>query len=122
MKKIWASVHTPFPEQGEGFLMLSTFEGGEVLQKRLNNTSSDVSELEALASELCGLAIKEGGEVYQPGGSPAFQVILGRKAKEMSVVLNYAHSVRDSIEEKLPDGTIKKVSVFRHQCWIRVQP
>jgi hypothetical protein len=121
-KKIWASAHIPLPEQGEGFSILSTLEGGKELQQRLNNTSAEVAELEALASDLCSLAIKEGGEIYQPGGSPAFQAVLSRKAKDMGVTLYYAHSVRESKEEKLPDGSVKKVAVFRHQGWIKIQP
>jgi hypothetical protein len=132
-KKLWASAHKPSPEQGTDFVFL---EPG--LQARLNQTGDDPQELRALARELLNTAHNMEADIYQPGGSPAFQCLLGQEALEMAtgyavagcrgvrepieVGIFYAHSVRESTEEVLPDGSVKKVAVFRHRGWIDATP
>jgi hypothetical protein len=121
---LWASSHKNTPDQGVegGFMYLP-----EDLQGALNQCPSEVGELEHLGRVL--LAYASGQEVeggydsvclYQPGGSPAFQFILGQLALRSRVSVAYAHSTRESVEEVLPDGGIKKVAVFRHKSWIFV--
>ncbi len=120
--KLWASPHTPLPEQGEGFVLLSQMgEEGAELQAQLNNTPADTGVLEELAKKLLKFAESNSADLYQPGGSPAFQAVLGRVHLSLNSTVGvfYAHSVRESKEEKLPDGSIKKVAVFRHQGWIK---
>ena len=128
-KKLWASAHKPSHEQGDGFVFLEP-----ELQARLNQTGDDPQELRALARELLQTAHALGADIYQPGGSPAFQCLLGQEAQKMatgyrvvgcrgckepvSVGIFYAHSIRESTEEVLPDGSTRKVAVFRHRGWV----
>ena len=132
-KKLWASAHRPSPEQGTDFIFLEP-----ALQARLNQTGDDPQVLRALARELLQTAHALGADIYQPGGSPAFQCLLGQEAQRMAtgyrvvgcaggvdpveVGIFYAHSERESKEETLPDGSVRKVSVFRHRGWIEATP
>lgn len=54
------------------------------------------------------------------GGAPFFMSSLERQFQEHGVKCLYAFSVRESVEEKLPDGGVKKVAVFRHKGFVRV--
>jgi len=116
MKKLWCSPHKPLPEQGEGFFMLG--DVNPELQQRLNNTSAEVKELYALAKELLEFAQRGKFDLFQPGGSPAFQFILGNLASNSPIRIFYAHSERVSVEKTLPDGRVEKTSVFKHRGWI----
>lgn len=48
-------------------------------------------------------------------GHPGVTYLVVSRLKGVpGIVPVYAESVRDSVEEKQPDGSVKKVSVFRH--------
>jgi len=56
--------------------------------------------------------------IVQPAGSPAFQFVLGSVANNYkNVEILYAHSERVSEDVVQPDGTIKKISSFKHVCF-----
>jgi len=48
------------------------------------------------------------------GGAPCLMAPLERALKEHRIEVCYAFSLRESAEEIQPDGSVKKVSVFRH--------
>lgn len=54
------------------------------------------------------------------GGAPYFMGHLEAALKAVGIKPVYAFSVRESIDEILPDGSIKKVAVFRHAGWVEV--
>lgn len=125
MKKfIWASAHKPTPEQIQ--------ELGEVeylsqvapeLQEQLNNTPSDLESLIELADKVLQLAYKGKYTLVQVGGSPAFQVVLGHRNHREGgpmITLAYAHSERVSQDEPQADGSVKKISIFKHNKFIQV--
>ncbi len=123
MKKTfyWASAHKPTPEQ--------LIELGEVqflpveLQEKLNNTPRVLGELIALADEVLGYAYENKAILVQPGGSPAFQQVLGAQNHQeggWGVSLWYAHSERVSQDELQADGSVKKISIFKHVTFIKV--
>jgi len=128
---LWCSAHTPTQEQrfeleSQGRLVILSEVNGE-LQAQLNNTPMDANELSLLAKDLMHYASRVVGADYivQPGGSPAFQAILGMRQRfnmdfesEEYVSLMYAHSERVSEDIPQADGTVKKVSVFKHLGWI----
>lgn len=142
--KLWASAHKPLPEQGEGFVLLAEQgEEGAALQAALSETPGDAGELESLAERLLMFAARMGADVYQPGGSPAFQFAIGAwkgstkairlahldgawmnvsdaHARAAEVRVFYAHSRRDSVEQTMPDGGVKKVAMFRHLGWVEM--
>ena len=118
MKFLWCSVHVPTEEQ-----IKELTNAGDIyylkdidpeLQDKINNCPKDKLELSKMADDL--------GEytryylIVQPGGSPAFQFMLGHCLSydvSWDRVL-YAHSERVSVDKAQPDGSIIKTSVFKH--------
>ena len=131
---LWASIHTPAPIQREylertGKLVFLS-ELNEPLQEQLNNTPIEGVKLLKLAEDLLEFASslresKDDPQTYivQPGGSPAFQAMLGevntspRYNQDHACWLMYSHSVRESEDIPQSDGTVKKVAVFKHMGW-----
>lgn len=52
------------------------------------------------------------------GGAPFLMGPLEAALKERGITPLYAFSVRESVDEVLPDGSIRKVAVFRHKGFI----
>lgn len=48
------------------------------------------------------------------GGAPFFMPFLEVALRKIGVIPFYAFSIRESIDEILPDGKIAKKSVFKH--------
>ena len=128
MKFMWCSAHAPLNEQ---LLELnSKFPSGEfvylkdinpVLQEKLNNTPDNRTALYDLAMEVFNFAGKNQVDyLVQPGGSPAFQLALGRIQANYpgSADVMYAHSERVSIDKQEEDGSVTKTSVFKHVKFI----
>ena len=116
---IWANAHAPTQEQIDSL-------GGELeylpveIQGRINNCPSNPEELEQLAEEL--LEYVGNGVIVQPGGSPAFQFTIGALCAidRVESGIMYAHSERVSEDVPQPDGSIRKVSIFKHLGWVTV--
>lgn len=120
-KFLWCSAHTPTKEQltelearGSVEYLSNLFPE---LQERLNNSPSTRGGLFLLADDLHSLTRDEDYILVQPGGSPAFQFILGKELPKYREVL-YAHSQRVSEDVPQADGSIKKVSTFKHLGFI----
>ena len=95
------------------------------LAAKIANCPADSAELEAMAASLCRLAIGIdgpgfGSQVLAGSGSPAFTAILGREAARTGVLLVFAHSERVSTDAVQPDGSVRKVSEFRHVKFFEV--
>ena len=69
-----------------------------------------VERAEALAS----IAMAFGARAAMIGGAPYLMSTLERELREGGITPLYAFSRRESVEEKLPDGSVRKVAVFRH--------
>ena len=108
---VWCSAHTPTEQQVQE--LTSNFKSALVflkdlnpeLQERLNNTPSEKIELIKLAHELFNLTAHNSVDyIVQPGGSPAFQFILGSlRDDRMAAQILYATWERVSIDEVHPD-------------------
>jgi hypothetical protein len=75
-----------------------------------------LEEMEERAQKLAEIA-----SVYPAamiGGAPYFQAPLERALLLRGVKPLYAFSKRESVDEKLPDGSVRKVAVFRHAGWV----
>lgn len=124
-RMLWCSPHTPTEEQ-----VVSLSEMGEViflrdinpeLQEKIANCPMDSSQVEHLARQLAGYPGDHSQDyvLVQPAGSPAFQHMLGRIMAEWGwKKIIYAHSERVSVDEPQADGSIKKISVFKHMGWV----
>ena len=52
------------------------------------------------------------------GGAPYLMGPLERALRAAGVDPVYAFSRRETVEEQQPDGTVKKVAIFRHAGWV----
>jgi hypothetical protein len=131
MKKfIWCSSHTPSVEQVAELYSVWGMEGSLIalkdiypnIQTFLDNCSDSYGDMLETAKDLHDIAMKDNAVLVQPGGSPAFQYVMGKvrmTSFRMSTVL-YAHSERVSTDTPGVDGIVKKTSYFRHIKFIQV--
>lgn len=126
---LWCSPHQPTMEQ------LSSLEGelfylkdvNPSLMERIVNCPDNGRELYKLAEDLFMFSLGK-YELVQPGGSPAFLFALGTVSVAddrqglWGILFNirFAHSERVSEEAIQPDGSIKKISTFKHLGWIKM--
>lgn len=73
-----------------------------------------VSLARGLTLRLAGLR-KEGHRAVMVAGEPAMSVALVAIVQGLGMQAFCAVTVRDAVEERLPDGSTRKVSVFRFQ-------
>jgi hypothetical protein len=52
------------------------------------------------------------------GGAPYLMAPLERSLRSVGVYPVYAFSVRESVEQTAPDGTVRKTNVFRHAGFV----
>ena len=116
---VWASVHQPTKVQLEELEEMGnlTFLDNEMLD-RLTNTPSDRVGLINLATKLDNLV--GDATLVQPSGSLAFIHILGfiRGGVYVNKKTIFAHSERVSKDIPQADGSVKKISTFKHLGWI----
>ncbi len=75
-------------------------------------------EIKAKAQSLAQMARGDGFDAVMIGGAPFFMAPLQDALQERGIKVLYAFSVRESRDEKLPDGSVKKTQVFRHAGWV----
>lgn len=66
------------------------------------------------AEKLAYMAKEDGYKVAMIGGAPYFMSILEQELKKQGIKPVYAFQLRESEEVELPDGSVRKVNVFRH--------
>lgn len=122
-QNLWASPHSPTSEQiseADGFIFLKDIN--PALQERLENSPDNLDSLNELAIELLNFCKENNYNLYQPAGNPSFQFILGSLAVNyLDIDIFYAYSERVSQDVAQPDGSVKKVSVFKHKKFICVR-
>jgi len=77
-------------------------------------------EMVGRAEELASLALKEGADAVMVGGAPFFMSTLEDALKKRGIRVLYAFSVRESVDQIMEDGSIKKVAIFRHAGFVEV--
>jgi hypothetical protein len=83
------------------------------------STLPSVEEVSARATALADLVVAEGYKKAMLGGAPFLMGPLELALKLKGIEPLYAFSTRESRDEVLPDGSIKKVAIFRHSGWVR---
>ncbi len=78
-------------------------------------------EIYARASALASIALNTGADSAMIGGAPYLMSALESALMDVGVQPLYAFSVRESIEQTDPDGSTRKVAVFRHKGWVCVR-
>ena len=73
---------------------------------------------EALALLADSLLPEEGNPAAMIGGAPYLMAALEAALRNQRIRPLYAFSRRESAEQVLPDGTVRKTSIFRHAGFI----
>lgn len=128
-KFIWCSAHTPSAEQVAELVSVWGMSQLVMLkdiypstQDFLNNCPNDYNELLLHAMDMHEIARSENAMLVQVGGSPAFQYIMGKVsmtgAHRSSLLYAYSERISEDIPQE--DGSVKKVSVFKHKGFMQV--
>lgn len=127
-EQLAAGVFDPTPEERAEIVALLTFD--ELPQKGEIEDRADMLALTALAilsARFRSLSYCEqerlldrGGLSYYAmmGGAPYLMLHLENELVNKGINPLYAFSVRESVEETLPDGSVKKTAVFRHKGFV----
>lgn len=82
-------------------------------------TAEEVAvDAEAAADLAADVAAVSGCRLVMIGGAPFMMAPLERELKKRGLVPVYAFSRRESVEERLPDGSVRKTAVFRHEGFV----
>lgn len=92
---------------------------GELLTFKGLPTAADVV---ARAEGIAAFAVQylPGGGRAMIGGAPYLMAPLERALQARGIQPVYAFSERVAVETPLPDGTVRKEMVFKHQGWVEV--
>ncbi len=122
MKILNLTQHSPSVEQTEAGVVDSV--RSPEIKALLNFTSLPTGEeIKARAAALAGIAEQflemAGGNSAMIGGAPYLMAPLENALMDRGIVPLYAYSERVSVEETLPDGSVKKTQVFKHLGFVR---
>lgn len=111
--------HIATPEQVEqGVLDLSGPQHQELVQLLTFEELPDMEEIVARARLIARLAAKAGANRAMVGGAPFLMESLTGALQMLGIETLFAFSKRESVDHVQPDGSVKKVAVFRHAGWI----
>lgn len=128
---MWASAHQPTSEQLaeiSNFVEERELEPTVYYLKDLNpemylemiNSSDSEDDVQELAYRFTKFVDGEYKIVYQPAGSLLFHFCLGALAEYSDTIIAYSYSKRVSEDIPHPDGSVKKVSVFKHEKFMYI--
>jgi len=113
--------HIATPDQVKAGVREPDDELKEEIKRLLTFTELPTpEEIQERANLLARIAHGEGAEAAMIGGAPYLMAPLERALKAWGIVPLYAFSRREVAEEPQPDGSIKKVVVFRHLGFVEV--
>jgi len=114
--------HTASGDQIEAGVIDAPAEDQPALKKLLNfEELPSFEEIRAAARALATLATlaQAGGYKFaMVGGAPFLMAPLEEALRQAGVAPLYAFSRRESAEEVMPDGSVRKVAVFRHRGFV----
>ena len=117
---LWCSPHTPTSEQhislNEMGNLLFLKDISPMTMADLTNTPSSRSECRVLAESISEIAENKNAKIIQLGGSPMFLVMASSVIGNGRMI--FANSERISEDIPQPDGSVKKISIFKHKGWI----
>ena len=127
-EQIAAGVFDPTPEQRAEIVALLTFdtlpEKGEIENRAEELALTALAILAARERSLSHVEqerlMERGTVTYfaMIGGAPYLMPHLENEMVGAGVNPLYAFSTRESVEETLPDGSVKKTAVFRHKGFV----
>lgn len=108
--------HVGTPEQG-----VSEPLNKEIVLKLLTFSSIPTKEeIIERAVNLAEIASLEAYDSVMIGGAPYLMSELEKQLKLLNIQPLYSFTERVSIENSFPDGSVSKMSVFKHVGWIEV--
>jgi len=113
--------HAPTPEQvAAGVVDLPEEVLLEVRELSTFLSLPDAVELRTCAARIATIAasIAAPGTRCMIGGAPFFMEPLAQALRYQALQPVYAFSVRESVDQPQPDGSVRKVAVFRHGGFI----
>lgn len=111
--------HDSTPEQGaQG--VVEPEDKAAVRSLLTFTTIPSKEEVVERAEKLADAAFHAGAEAAMIGGAPYLMSALERALKAKGVKPLYAFSVRESADVTQPDGSVRKVAVFRHAGFVEV--
>lgn len=122
--------HPATPEQiAQGVVDLPAYQRRLLIESLTVDTLPTRQEIADRCANIAALAVHNGSggddaDDPQPtaamiGGAPWMMAELERALLDMGVPAVYAFSVRESVEQPQPDGSVRKVNVFRHVGFVQ---
>lgn len=113
--------HTATPEQVAAGVVNAEAQAtiGALLTFEFRPTMAEVRER---AERLADLAAKADCDAAMIGGAPYLMAPLEAALALRGIRPLYAFSQRESAEEIQPDGSVRKVAVFRHAGFVPAEP
>lgn len=107
--------HTATPEQiKDGVVELDETQKS-LLAPNLNfKELPHYSDVMMSANIILSMARDFGYDAIMVGGYPALMMALGLAKEGHNIRIFFAHSDRVSEERTMPDGTVRKITVFKH--------
>lgn len=78
----------------------------------------DREDVLAAAEAIAAIAKAHGASAAMIGGAPFLMGPLEIELKLAGITPLYAFSRRESVDETLPDGSVRKTAVFRHEGFV----
>lgn len=111
--------HSPTPDQIEAGV-ISNRDHEQEIQSLLtfDHGNFTLEELKRRAKRLAEIALESGENEAMIGGAGWLMPPLERALVKVGICPMYAFSVRESVEQEMPDGSVRKVNKFRHVNFI----
>ena len=114
------TMHRASPEQEADGVVEPGDRGA--MQQLLNFAALPTySDVRARADALAQAAQASGATAAMIGGATFLMGPLEDALRARGLRVLYAFSMRDSVETRLADGSMKKVQIFRHAGWIEAK-
>jgi hypothetical protein len=116
---LWCSAHTPTSEQLDSLNEMGNIiflkDIAPDIMNQLSNTPPSRSGCRILADTISNVAEELDAKIVQLGGSPLFLVMASPIIGSGRMI--FADSDRISEDIPQPDGSVKKISTFKHKGW-----
>lgn len=111
--------HAATPEQvAAGVVDLEGIEATALRRLLTFKHMPDREEVLAAAEAIAAIAKAHGAKTAMIGGAPFLMGPLEIELKLAGIAPLYAFSRRESVDETLPDGSVRKTAVFRHEGFV----
>jgi hypothetical protein len=123
MKIINLTQHNMTPDQiGDGAVEPSPEVKQRIAALLTFAALPEPAEIEMRAAQIAQIAVEQGATAAVCGGAPYLMGALELALEAYGIKPLYSFTERRSVEETLPDGSVKKSQVFAHVGWVEVKP